>query len=49
MPFDRDLSLAIDSLHGYLDYLSKRRGLRAWALRLFVRWQLRRLERHVLR
>lgn len=43
-PFDRRLSLAIDACHDELDKLHGRRGVGAWARRLWWRWQLRKLE-----
>lgn len=45
--FDRRLSLAIDAIHDQLDRLSCVPGWRAWVWRLYLRWQLRRLERKI--
>lgn len=47
MPFDRKLSLAIDAIHDRLDRLCAERGWRAWCMRLWLRWKLRRLERRI--
>ena len=47
--FDRTTSLAIDAIHYELDYLTYARGIRATLRRIWLRYQLRKLERSVPR
>lgn len=49
IPFDRQLSLALDAIHDELDSLSCQRGLRAWWWRFLLRRQLRKLEARIPR
>ena len=48
-PFDRTTSLAIDAIHYELDYLTYARGIRATLRRIWLRYQLRELERSIPR
>ncbi len=48
-PFDRELSLQVDMLHFQLDCICYKRGLLMALYRLWLRWQLNRLEARIPR
>lgn len=47
IPYNKQLSLAIDAVHDELDRLACRKGLRVWVRRWWMRRQLRKLERRI--